>query len=197
MNAWNVLVVVLAVAVVTLGIGLAFLASRMSAVLGRTEAWLTSPAVRPPGLQAGSRVHPFTAVLRSGERVSELDLLGRETLFLFVKAQYGICRHLARSLTHQRLEALDLRARVYVVVRDEEERRALALDPTLDILFQDDGTVAWAFRSSATPQAFLVNAAGIVLGSGFPNAPHDLLELENEGSRRTPPPAAESAVGRR
>lgn len=188
MTAWNVLAVVLAVAVVTLGIGFALLASRMSAVLARTEAWLTSPAVRPPGLQAGSQVHPFTAVLRSGQRVSELDLLGRETIFLFVKAQCGICRRLARSLTHQHLESLDLGARVYVVVRDEEERRALALDPTLDILFQDDGTVAWAFRSSATPQAFLVNPAGVVLGSGFPNTPHDLLELENEsrGGRRHP-----------
>ena len=174
---WSALIVVLLVCVATLSVGYVLLSQRVVAVLSRMEAWLVTPHLRPPGLGAGARVHSFTAVRQDGVTVNEQILLGHPSVVLFVKADCAICRKLSRRLTRRRLDDLTLGGPVYVVVRNEQERDALALDPGLHILFQEDGTVSWAFRSTATPQAFLIDADGIVVAVGFPNSLRDLKQL--------------------
>lgn len=107
-----------------------------------------------------------------------------------MKADCVVCRSLSRQLSRDALDALGIGSTTYVVVGDEGERNALALDPELEIAFQDEGTVSWAFRSSATPQAFVVNGEGIVTATGFPNALKDLRELIRRANDPPIPPPA-------
>jgi peroxiredoxin len=184
---WIVLVILLSVTVMVLAGAFVVLSRRIESVLERAETWLAAPHLRPPGLQPGSRVHSFTALRQHGHPLSDLDLRGRMSVLLFMKADCVVCRSLSRQLTRQALDAIGIGSTTYVVVRDEREGEALALDPQLEIAFQENGTVSWAFRSSATPQAFVVDADGIVAASGFPNSVEDLRELVRHAYSRTPP----------
>lgn len=192
---WAALVLALAAAVIALSAAFIALSRRIAPVLSRTEAWLATPRVRPPGLGVGARVHSFTALRPDGSSFSEQDLLGRTSVVVFVKADCAICRRLSSKLTRTRLDTLARGVPTYVVVRDRQEQDALALDPNLNLIYQEDGTASWAFRSSATPQAFVLNPEGIVAAVGFPNSLRDLGDLissadpivtTNESAREVP-----------
>jgi hypothetical protein len=174
---WIVVIVLLSVAVTALAAAFLTLRRRIVDVLERAETWLATPDLRPPGLQPGNPVGAFRAVRQSGEPLSDLDLRRSASLLILMKAECAVCRSLARELTPRALETLGLGPHAYVVVRDERERDALALDSDLQIVFQQDRAVSWAFRSSATPHAFVVNGDGLVAATGFPNSVDDLRDL--------------------
>lgn len=175
--AWVAVVVTLSIAVAALTVAFVIHARKVTVVLDRVDAWLARPDVRPPGLQPGSRVLPFTALKQDGRSFSDRDLIGQRSMVLFMKSECVTCRRLAQQLSRRALDALAIGDTTYVVLRDEYERDALALDGALEIAFQADGVVAWAFRSSATPQAFVVNDNGIVTASGFPNTLEQMQAL--------------------
>jgi hypothetical protein len=184
---WIALVIFLALAVTVLAAAFVILSRRVESVLQRTEAWLAAPRPRPPGLQPGTRVHSFTALRQDGRPLSDLDLRGGMSVMLLMKADCAACRSLSRQLSRHALDELGIGSTTYVVVRDQHEGDALALDPRLEIAFQEDGTVSWAFRSSATPQAFVVDGHGIVAATGFPNSVDDLRALVQAASSQAPP----------
>lgn len=174
---WIAVVAVLSIVVALLAVGFVALSKRVENVLHRVETWLAAPQLRPPGLQPGSHVHSFSALRQDGQPLTDRHLRGRQSIILFMKADCVVCRSLARRLSRQALDSLGIGSTTWVVVRDARERDAVALDPQLQILFQEDGTVSWAFRSSATPQAFVVNGDGLIAATGFPNDLNDLREL--------------------
>lgn len=176
-DPWIAAVALLSVVTAGLAVAYVVLSSRIGAVLTLVEARLASPDLKPPGLQPGEHVQRFSALRQNGVPLTDRDLLGGISVVLFLKADCVVCRALSRQLTTDKLETLGVASGTYVVVRDGEERDALALDPKLEIVFQEDGTVAWAFRSSATPQAFVVDADGVVAASGFPNSLDSLDRL--------------------
>lgn len=171
-----VLVAVLFALVAALAVSYIHMARRVVGVLERADAWLSAPQVRPPGLQPGSHVNRFHAIRQTGEPFSELDLAGTRSVVMFMKADCVVCRVLSLALSPGALASIGV-DNTYVVVRDSNDRDALGLDEGLEILFQEDGTISWAFRSSATPQAFVVDEESIVLATGFPNSVEDLRAL--------------------
>lgn len=181
---WASAVVVLALVVALLAIAMFVLTRRVAGVLTRVEAWLTAPELRPPGLQPGARVQAFSALRQDGRPLRDADLRGDAHIVLFMKSDCVACRALARQLSRSALDGLGIGRRTYVVVRDERERDQLGLDRDLEIVFQDDGVIAWAFRSSATPQAFVVDDGGLVTATGFPNAIDHLADLYHTGALR-------------
>lgn len=186
----TLLLIVLMVAVGALAAAFLRLSRRIESVLARTEAWLTSPQVRPPGLKPGDHVRSFSAQQHDGRPFSDRDLEGGVSVVLFMKADCVVCRALARDLSPRTLDRLGLGSRTYVVVRDRSERDALALDPGAQVVYQEDGTMSWAFRSSATPQAFVVGSDGVVAASGFPNSAQDLRRLVVQAAALGSPHAA-------
>jgi hypothetical protein len=183
---WIAVVALLSLVVAGLTTAFVVLSRRIESVLARVETWLATPQLRPPGLRPGTRIHSFAALRQNGQPLSDLDLRGKMTAILFVKADCAVCRGLSRELSRHALDEVGIGSTTYVVVRDENERNALALDPELEIAFQEDGTVAWAFRSSATPQAFVVDRDGVVLATGFPNRLDDLRKLIQHATEQTP-----------
>ena len=189
------LLALLCVAVTVLSAAFIMLSRRIEGVLNRVEAWLAVPPLRTPGLQPGSRIHRFTALHQNGQLLSDLDLRGRVNVVLFMKADCAVCRELAHQASRKKLDALGIGSMTYVIVSDERERDALALDPELEIVFQADGVVSWAFRSTATPQAFVIDEHGLVASTGFPNSVSQLDALITH-ARESPSPPVSAAAGR-
>jgi len=192
---WIVLLALLSVSVAALAAAFAVLTRRIESVLERAETWLATPTLRPPGLQPGTLVHAFTALRQNGQPLTDQDLRGRAYVLLFMKTNCTACRSLSRQLSRPALDVLGIGSTTHVVVRDQHERDALALDPALEIAYQANGTVSWAFRSSATPQTFVVDGDGIVVATGFPNSLEDLGELVRQADLKSPPSGGTVAVG--
>lgn len=188
------LLALLCVAVTVLSAAFIVLSRRIESVLTRVETWLAVPPLQAPGLQLGSHIHRFTALRQSGQLLSDLDLRGHVSVVLFMKADCVVCRSLAHQLSRKELDALGIGSTTYVIVRDEHERDALSLDPDLEIVFQEDGIVSWAFRSTATPQAFVVDENGIVAATGFPNSMSHLDALVTH-ARESPSRPVRAAAG--
>lgn len=182
--AWEAVIAILVIAVMTIAVLLMIVLRRIESVLSRVDGWLATPEVRPPGLQPGTRVHPFAAERQDGRPFSDEDLLGTRQMVIFMKADCLACRGLARELTRPALDTIALGDRVHIVVRDAHERDRLGLDPSVDIVFQHDGVLAWAFRSSATPQAFVINEDGVIAAAGFPAGVDNVRELFDQDFRR-------------
>lgn len=180
-TAWAGVIGALTTCMLALAIAFLVMGRRIAAVLGIVESWLAAPELRPPGLQPGDRIHPFTAMRHDGTPFRDVDLHGTPHLILFMKSDCTACRGLSRQLSRSALDALGAGEMSYVVLRDEHERDLLELDPRLQTVYQADGVMSWAFRSNATPQAFVIDGRGLVTATGFPNAIEHVTALLERG----------------
>lgn len=153
---------------------------RAAVILNSVEERL-SAETPPPGLRSGSHVPFFTAVSADGNSIPARELLQGRVVILFLRQSCFVCRTLAAELSPMRY------AQLVVVLRDSREREVLSIPDDVPVIFQPDGAVAFAFKTGATPHAFLVEDEYVVHAL-FPNSLADLQELEVVGLATGRPP---------
>jgi peroxiredoxin len=169
-------------------LALAFLGTlrRISVVLERAEAQLrATPGPGPGGLEPGSEIPDFSGITSDGSPFTRSNVLGKPSVMVFLSNNCPACRVLERDL---QTDPSVLDGRVIAVVSDlEDAERLAAVVPELEVVVQDERSIASAFSSNATPHAFAIDAGGVVVSSGRPNTVDSLNRLisEAEGGDRT------------
>jgi AhpC/TSA family len=150
---------------------------RISAVLEQAEARLRDlPAVAssgPGGLEIGATLPAFEADRLGGVPVTDEQLRGTPATILFLSASCPPCAALARDL--RRHPSHD--ESVYVVVSGPHDVEQLRLTEAQQVLIQRDGQLSEAFKTTATPHAFVFNSAGVLVAAGTPNSGAALRRL--------------------
>jgi hypothetical protein len=172
---WGVVVVL---CVATLG-----LLRRITPILERAEGVL-SDAVNGAarfGIPQGQPIPRFTAKDLSGRSVSHQRIFGSPVVLLFMEPGCAPCESLAAEIaaTGPSVEFGDL----ILVVPDSSESRRLTADYP-SVLFQADAEVSSAFETTITPNAFAVNAQGMIVAREVPDsidAVRRLIEVAREG----------------
>lgn len=156
---WMALVLALTVLVIVLGVLVLGLLRRVMPLLesGRHGS-LPPPALT--GLAAGEKVPPFQAIEGSGP-IDSAVLLAEPRVVLLMSPSCPPCRSLAAELREEPAVAGELS--LLVVMEDSPESRAVQLPSGVRMLFERDREVSDAFRSTAVPQAFAVEAGGVVI----------------------------------
>lgn len=155
---------------------------RIASVLERAEA--QEPAF---GAAVGSAVHPFDLLDEEGMSVPWRELVREPTMLLLVSTDCAACAALAEQLEDagDEVEGVPL---VLVVEGSPEASRAwLPSGPRT--LYQRDGAATRALGNRATPQAYVVDPSGVVLGRRVPATLDDLRDmarLQRDGRARTP-----------
>ena len=181
------IVVVLTVAVV-LG-----LLRRVNTVLDAAEKRLAESMVGPGagGAPPGTTITPFEAAL-NGATVSSQQLF--PGVFVFMSTGCEPCKRLARELGKigERVDNVP----IYVVFEDTPLAREFPLPANVRVLYQRQGVVSAAFDSTATPQAFAVDEAAVVVERTIPGTAKDVRELSARCKRASSTDAgsAEPAV---
>ena len=161
--------VVVAVAALTLGV-----LRRIGAVLEAAEQALAStPAAGPGGLEPGAHVPDFRAQRLDGGTFSEEDLPDGGAVIVFLSSDCPPCRSLAREIARRPPAELPF----FLVVESEEEAAELGLDLADRVLVQPSRELSVAFRTSATPHAFVVDRDGVILANKTPNTVEGLRKL--------------------
>lgn len=163
-------VVVILLVLVVLG-----LLRRISEVLARSAATVSvdDVAIGAPPL---SVIRPFTFVDEDGARHAFPDFLGSPTLFLFIGADCPACEMLLEQLVDvgPTVDGVPL---FVVLDRAESSARQMRLPAGLRVLYQQDSEATEAFNNRATPQAYTVDEAGVVLERRVPGALAHLREM--------------------
>lgn len=142
--------------------------------IGGTTAGELIPPGGPP---LGSPVPPFSARAVDGRVVSERDL-GERACVLFLGWDCQPCAELLRDLVDRTAPMVG--ADLFVAVDVIHGKPAFREQSWLTTLV-NDGSLARAFESNATPHAFVVDV-GIVRASGTPNTWEALRRLIHEGA---------------
>lgn len=147
---------------------------RIANVLERAEARL--PGEGPAfGAAVGSAIDPFDLVDEGGRELGWAELVREPTIFLFMSKHCAACDGLAEHLAGSR-EQVD-GVPLVVVVDDGAEARPEGLPPDLSVLYQRDGAATRALDNRATPQAYVLDPSGVVLGRRVPATLDDLRDL--------------------
>lgn len=172
---WIVAFVALWVLTLLLAVVVTGLLRRVTAVLERAEARVAGTAAPPDrgGLEPGSHVPPFVVRDDAGAPVPSEDLLASGGVVLFMDADCDPCQRLAEELAQvgDTLDGLPL----VVVLR--EPAADLTLPPGVPTLYQPNREASTAFRNIASPQAFAVDAAGVVRERAIASRLEDLRRL--------------------
>lgn len=174
MNAWWITsfvalwFVVMTVAVVVLG----FL-RRVTAVLERAELAVTSGQVNLGGARVGMQVGAFDVLDSAGRHVVSNQLLASNAIFILLHSGCEPCRHLVAKL--RTLKPSDVP--VIAILDNTTGGHEFELPAYLTKLFDHDGSIGVAFKSGGTPQAFAVEAGGIVLDLIVPTSVADIERL--------------------
>lgn len=169
---WIAAIISLWLLVLLIGLGVIGLVRRMIGVLERVEELVSQ---QPPGAPPLTEIPPFEVVDEAGRRVSSVDLIGGVTIVLFMESRCKPCRALATSLRESggTVDGLPI-----LVVADEVDLgRRIGLPPEMPIFRQEGRSVAKLFMSTATPHAFVVDDAGVVLDRAVPRSAADLTML--------------------
>ena len=155
---------------------------RIVNVLERAEARLPAEA-SASGAAVGSAIDPFDLVDEEGRELSWTELVQERTIFLFMSKRCTACDELARRLgSQQHVDGVPL-----VVVMDDAEAGREGLPPGLRVLYERDGAATRALGNRATPQAYVVDRSGVVLGRTVPATLEELRNLawfqQNGGDR--------------
>jgi hypothetical protein len=133
------------------------------------------------GAAVGETVAPFSLSRRDGSRVEWESFVESRAILLVVEAGCMPCRELP-----VRLEEVDgeLHGVPIVVVADDPADDLVAeLEQRWPVLY-DAGDARAALRNRATPQAYLVDDDGTILGRTIPNSPDVLLRMIHSAERR-------------
>lgn len=160
--------VVMIVAVILLG----FL-RRVTAVLERAELAVSSGQVSLGGARVGMHVDKFDAVDASGGHVPPDGLFTSAAIYVLLHSGCEPCRHLVDRIRTLRPSKIP----VVAVLDDTPAGREFQLPPHVEVLFEHDGSVAAAFKSGGTPQAFAVAEGGVLVDFIVPASVADLEHL--------------------
>lgn len=173
---WIVAFLSLSGIVLLLAVTLLGLLRRVTGVLERTEARLAeAPAQLGGGAAPGTKIPAFEVLSAEGKPVSSSELFSRPAVALFLSAGCQPCRKLVAELTagDASLSGVPLLA----FIEDTAAAREFPLAPELSVFYQRQQAAAAAFQSTATPQAFAVDAGEIVYERTVPGSRRHLLEL--------------------
>ena len=174
---WIVVLCLLSVCVLLTALVVLGALRRISSVLEQAEARLRDlPAEAssgPGGLELGATLPAFEADrLGGGDPLTDVELRGSPATILFLSASCPPCATLARDLRRQ-----DRDESVYVVVSEPNDAEKLRLTEAQPVLIQRNGQLSEAFKTSATPHAFVFNSTGILVAAGTPNSGAALRRL--------------------
>lgn len=185
---WLVLVLVV---VVLLG-----LLRRVSEVLERSVAAVSVDdlAVGAPLL---SVIRPFDLTDDDGSRYRFPDLLHGETLILFIGRDCPACEMLLEQMTDvgATVDGMPL----FLILDADEHRSHVGVSAALRVLYQRAAEATEAFNNRATPQAYVVDQAGVVLERRVPGSLAHLREMamhqrQRGGERHTTHAAGDGAA---
>jgi hypothetical protein len=126
------------------------------------------------GLAPGDTVPPFEAREPDGTVLASDRLLERSRVLLFMSASCQPCRTVAADLrTKPEAAALPL----LVVLPDEPQSHQMDLPASAPVVFERDRAASDAFRNSAVPHAYAVDAAGVVIRAAPVQGLDDLRAL--------------------
>lgn len=150
---------------------------RISGVLEQAEVRLRDVTLMggsgPAGLEPGASLPTFRAETLDRDLVTDADLRGAPAVLLFLSSDCPPCRALAHELRRRS----DVGIHLYVVLGRIDEARELRLTGLENILLQGDGQLSQAFKTRATPHAFVFDAAGALVAAGTPNTYDHLRNL--------------------
>jgi hypothetical protein len=166
---WSLLIYATWAVVVVLCVATLGLLRRITPILERAESVLSDAAHGAArfGIPEGHPIPKFTARDLSGRSVSEQQVSGSAVVLLFMGPGCAPCESLAAEIaaTGPSAEFSDL---VLVVPDSSESRRLTADYPS--VLFQTDAQVSSAFETTITPNAFAVNAQGMIVAREVPDS---------------------------
>lgn len=126
-------------------------------------------------LESGSPAPAFSASeIRNGQVVVSESFWERPTLLVFVAPDCAACRGIGKEL-----EEISWRDEVHIVAlcqgnADHCARWSLENLPEINVLFDEGGKIAEAFRVRGTPTAVLVDEAWNIWRYGTPGSAHRL-----------------------
>jgi thiol-disulfide isomerase/thioredoxin len=163
---------------------------RIASVLERAEA--SAPREEPVfGAAVGSAVDPFDLVDESGRTVPWRELVREPTILLLMSSGCAACAALAEHLEDVREEVDGVPLVVVLDESGEASRERLPSGPR--VLYQRDGAATRALDNRATPQAYVLDPSGVVLGRRVPatlDDLRDLARLQRSGRDRASRPEA-------
>lgn len=189
---WIAAFVGLSVVVVMLGLLVLGMLRRLAPLIERSEQVLSTAERRVAvgGLPPGTAVPAFVAEQVEGAAFSASDLRGTTTIVLFLDSDCKACEELVADLVHDRVP--DIGAPLVVVSDERAEARTLARSTDVVVLVDEDRSLATAFETRVTPQAFVLSD-GRVRASGTPNnweSMSNLLASTTKGGDRETAAAA-------
>jgi hypothetical protein len=167
---------------------------RALAVLEAAESRLSGSGTQIGGATPGMSVPAFEVRNSHGQRVRSDELTNAPTLFLFLSAHCEPCRPLLAQLRASGWDQSE--PRLVAVLGESVADRALEFPAGVRAVYQSDRAAAHAFESTATPQAFAVDASGVVTASTIPESIDDLRRLTQSlegGDGRAPSQRVERA----
>lgn len=150
---------------------------RTTAALEQAEVWLRADPghMDPGGLAPGTPVPEFVARDDAGEPISSAHFHGRESVLVFLSSDCPPCRTFVDDLRQEPPPYTPANLLLVVDASAEGEFLVDGIDAT--VIRQRGREVAEAFRSSATPHAFVIDTSGTVVATGTPNTVASLREL--------------------
>jgi hypothetical protein len=190
---WIVVVLVLLVVVGVLRRALAVLEGATTP--GGTDHRAVSAEVvtNYGGAPPGTRIPPFAVENGTGAALSSDELLGRARLYVFVTAGCPPCERLVAELASS---PGGEEMPIVLFAHDRSDVKVASLPPSVTVLEQPDGSASRAFQTKTFPQAFAVNADGLVQATAIPNSLSDLRMLARAlegGDRRDHPHQASTS----
>jgi thiol-disulfide isomerase/thioredoxin len=177
---WIVALLSLWAIVLLIGLVLVGLMRRTSGVLDEAESRLREVHHErlPGGLAPGTSVPPIELKNASGSSFSLAWLHGRPSIILFMATDCPPCESLLAELSRSDFDSVGVG--LFVIVEDSPEGRSLRLSDKATCLYQSDHEAFRAFRTSVTPHAFAIDAAGRITETMVPNSLNDLQRLASE-----------------
>lgn len=173
---WIVAFVALAALVILVGLLLLGLLRRITPLLEESQELIGSASRRLTigGLPPGATVPAFAAEEVGGGVFTQDDLRGEPSVVLFLDDGCAACEGLVADLRSGYAPVLG--ARLVVITSSRETAAQMNASARIRVIV-DEGSVAQAFESVVSPQAFVVDEHGLVRTSGTPNAWDELRQL--------------------
>ncbi len=169
---WEIIVVVLCVAVIALAIVILGLLRQMNPVLERfAEGGFLAEMANGP--EAGEPLPHFAAVGPDGEVTSE-QLAGRPAVLVFLSAGCGPCNALAAEMSDANPAILSPEL---LVITTDQGREDLPLPAGVRVWTEPDHAVSRALKVTGTPLAVAIGPDGIVKSSSVASTVQQLTEL--------------------
>ncbi len=173
---WVAAFITLTVLVLLLTVTVIGLMRRTALVLERAESAISTlpgPGVAM-GVGPGTEVPAFETTNSAGDRWRSHRERGRPRVMLFVDAGCAPCERLINEIQASPVSLGDAEL---VMVTREPDGRLSDLGNRYTVLMDTDGAVSEAFGTSITPNAFAVDADGVVVAREVPASAEALARL--------------------